>query len=570
MKRFLSIFLFLLLTLTMCPGVLAEADVLSGAVELTVPEEEAALPGFADEGDTYADFVGEVAGGEFFPGKDGFSYKLNADGTGMIFQGYYETIQDYRKKMPYTRLEIPAEYNGYPVVGIEYMAFAYQSNLEYVKLPDTIKTIEHSAFYDCSALKEVVFPDSVQTIGRSLFSGCTALESVKLPKKLERIETFMFSGCSSLKRIEIPDSVTTIGRYAFSSCAMESLRLPAGLTAIEEGTFNNCAKLKSIDVPKGVTTIGLGAFKGCASLESVGLHAGLVEIGNNAFENCAALEKIDLPEGLKTVGRAAFKACDALKELTIPGTVSELGEFEGNSLEKVTLAPGIKSVGAYVFLFANSLKDMYIPASVKEIGDFMFPPEIAGQLVIHGEKGSYAEAYAKANGVTFDDGTIDLSGADVTVKAQVYTGEALTTDVTVKLGKKTLTKGTDYTVKYSDNIKVGKATVKIKGKGKYSGTVKKTFKINPKAVTKLALKAGSKKLTVTWKKVSGASGYEIQYGTKKDFSNAKKAKVKKTEVKTTLKKLNAKKKYYVRIRAYKTVSGKKYYSKWDNGSKKTK
>ena len=164
-----------------------------------------------------------------------------------------------------------------------------------------------------------------------------------------------------------------------------------------------------------------------------------------------------------------------------------------------------------------------------------------------------------------------IKKAKVTLKTTSYTynGKARKPAVTVKLGTKTL-KSTDYTVKYADNIKVGTATVTVKGKGKYTGTVKKTFKINPKAVTQLKLKAGKKKLTVTWKKVSGASGYQIQYGTKKDFSKVTKKTVKKGTVKATLKSLKAKKTYYVRVRAYKKVNKKTYYSAWVKASQKTK
>ena len=66
------------------------------------------------------------------------------------------------------------------------------------------------------------------------------------------------------------------------------------------------------------------------------------------------------------------------------------------------------------------------------------------------------------------------------IKAKSYTGKAIKPAVTVKLGKKTLKKGTDYTVTYKNNKAVGKATVTVKGKGSYTGTITKTFKINPK------------------------------------------------------------------------------------------
>ena len=88
-----------------------------------------------------------------------------------------------------------------------------------------------------------------------------------------------------------------------------------------------------------------------------------------------------------------------------------------------------------------------------------------------------------------------------------------------------------------------------------------------KKVTSFQAKALKKALKLTWKKVSGASGYEIQYSLNKNFKKAKKLTIKKASVKTkTIKRLKKKKKYYIRIRAY-TKKGK---GAWSTLSKRTK
>ncbi len=168
---------------------------------------------------------------------------------------------------------------------------------------------------------------------------------------------------------------------------------------------------------------------------------------------------------------------------------------------------------------------------------------------------------------------IDISQAKVTaIKDQVYTGKAIKPAVTVKYDGKKLVKGTDYTVAYKNNKKIGTATVTIAGKGDYTGKTTVKFDIIPKAVKLSSLTAGKKQLTVKWTKGSSITGYEIQYCLKKDFKKAETETITKaTTTKTVLKKLTAKKTYYVRIRAYKTVGGKKYYSAWSAiKSKKTK
>ena len=130
----------------------------------------------------------------------------------------------------------------------------------------------------------------------------------------------------------------------------------------------------------------------------------------------------------------------------------------------------------------------------------------------------------------------------------------------------------NYTVQYTNNKNVGTATATIIFKGNYTGTKKINYTINPIATTLSSLTSGKKKLTTKWKKQTiQTTGYQIQYSTDKNFKKGNKT-TKITKNKTTSKtitKLTGKKKYYVRIRTYKTIKGKTYYSSWSK-SKNTK
>ena len=159
-----------------------------------------------------------------------------------------------------------------------------------------------------------------------------------------------------------------------------------------------------------------------------------------------------------------------------------------------------------------------------------------------------------------------LAKATVTgIVNKTYTGSAITQKLSVKLGNAMLKNGTDYKVTYKNNKSVGTATVTITGVKKYSGTIKKTFRINPKATTLTKATAGKKSFTLKWnKQTTQTTGYEIQYATNSNFTSSKKSVLvtKNSTASKKISKLKAKKKYYVRIRTYKTVSGKKYYSSW--------
>ena len=144
-----------------------------------------------------------------------------------------------------------------------------------------------------------------------------------------------------------------------------------------------------------------------------------------------------------------------------------------------------------------------------------------------------------------------------------YTGKNITQSITVKYNGKTLKNGTDYTVSYSSNKNIGTATVKIAGKGSYTGTITKTFKINPAKQEIQKLTAKSKAFFVDWAQKGSATGYEIQYATNSKFTRAKKVTITNNKTdKTTISKLSGNKKYYVRVRSYTTVKGTKYYGAW--------
>lgn len=95
-------------------------------------------------------------------------------------------------------------------------------------------------------------------------------------------------------------------------------------------------------------------------------------------------------------------------------------------------------------------------------------------------------------------------------------------------------------------------------------TTKNTKTVKPKKTSIKKLSKGKKKFTVTWAKVSGVKGYQIQYSSDKKFKKNNKSVTvtKQKSTKATVKKLKSKKKYYVRVRTYKTVNGKKIYSSW--------
>ena len=150
-----------------------------------------------------------------------------------------------------------------------------------------------------------------------------------------------------------------------------------------------------------------------------------------------------------------------------------------------------------------------------------------------------------------------------------YTGGVKTPSVTVKDAKgKTLKNNVDYTIKYASGRKnVGTYSVIMTLKGNYSTSKTMKFIINPKGTSISKLSKAKKSFTVKWKKQNTqTTGYRLIYSMNSKFKTGNKY-VMITSNKTTsksIKKLKAKKKYYIRICTYKTVGGTKYYSGWSS------
>lgn len=254
--------------------------------------------------------------------------------------------------------------------------------------------------------------------------------------------------------------------------------------------FADCVNLKKLTV-KGKTSFSMMDFSGCTSLETVKISCN--SLGKYEFENCKKLRSIDLSGVGYIFGEYMFAGCTALTSVKLPDTMDHLPQwfFTGcTSLSSLTIPASVTEIQPTAFNGCKSMKDYYIPSTVKIIGDYSIgyynaemsdaaPKKYSG-ITIHGTKGSAAEKYAKDNGFKFAE-VKDISACKATIPYSSYTyrGRGIKPSVTVKDGTKKLTKGTDYTVSYKNNESVGTATITITGKGNYTGTIKKTFKVKP-------------------------------------------------------------------------------------------
>ena len=128
-------------------------------------------------------------------------------------------------------------------------AFAFNTKITNVVLPDDLEEIPEGAFFGCTALTTLVVPDSVNTYGASMCEGCTALTSVTLGKGGNTLPKAAFKDCTALRELTIPENITTVNTATFEGCRMvvkvyysSILNIPSTMKAVytTEGVTCEC------------------------------------------------------------------------------------------------------------------------------------------------------------------------------------------------------------------------------------------------------------------------------------------------------------------------------------------
>lgn len=527
-------------------------------------------------------------------------------------------------------------------------SFGGCTNLISVEIPDTVKTVSNGAFDSCTGLKKVVLPPDLSQISSYLFRD-TALTEIKIPETVNNIGSYAFYGCKELKTVTIPSKAYYVGEHAFEDCTgLESVYLQEGVEHIYSQAFRGCSSLKTWVIPESVTLIDYDAIwsEDTANLTIYGKadsHAENFAKSNNinfSTEQPPQPPSTEEPEGeIYDISNAAY----------IVTLEAEVYDYDGTGKRPVVTVKKGEEELLRGTDFTVEYKDNVNPGTAKAIvrGADKYSGEVTKEFTIKGidisgtgftvalseSKYTY-DGKAKEPAVTVTKGTEKLRGTDFTVKyenninpgtakaivtgAGIYTG-TVTKEFTIEQApkdndtagqekksidltcKKTFTKkygdkafslqaksvkGAKITYKTSDkkvaNVdKKGKVTIKGTGiatitiKATASGyddkSLKVTVKVSPSKASAPSLKTlRGRKLKVSWKKDSRATGYQVQYCASKAFKKGVKTITisRNKTITRTISKLTKGKRYYVRVRAYKSVKvnkkTQKLYGAWSS------
>ncbi|MBR6872874.1 MAG: leucine-rich repeat domain-containing protein [Ruminococcus sp.] len=334
--------------------------------------------------------------------------------------------------------------------------------------------------------------------------------------------------------------VVSVGKdFLNSSETVKKITISEGITSIADGAFESNSELTEIVIPSSVKTIGDYVFAQDCKLTKFTVASGnkyfssengvLYDKNKTTIIYCPGASSVTVPSTVKSVADYAFYYNSNIKSVTLPSSVRTIGEGafgDCTKLEKVDLG-GVTKLGNYVFFECYSLKTMKIPSTVTTFGDycvgFTYFDSVDTDFVIFGTKGSAAEKYANKNKIKFSSGK-NLCDCSITIPycSYTFTGDPIKPPVTVKDGTTKLTQGKDYKVTYDKETEVGVRTITVEGIGNYAGKYYKEFVIKPEknSITGVKLASGGN-VTLDWNMDLLATGYEVVWSKKEDFSDSK-------------------------------------------------
>lgn len=539
-----------------------------------------------------------------------------------IYNSYNDEIEIIKYNGNDKELKVPETIDEHKVVSISQFAIDYEP-LTTITFPKTIESIGSSGqeFRKGKNLTSIKVEDSQYgdkywtDEDGTLYSYYMTHTDQDQTEYTDYLTLIYCPKARNSKSYTIDDKVTAIDRDAFADCySLEEVKLGNGVQKIEVGAFTNCTNLTSLDLPKSVKKIGYNAFVRCDKLASYNVakenesycdvdgvlytknkmklvsyprgkeaadqtyvvDSSCKELEQSAFST-DKLKKIILPNGLQKIGSFALD-CRNLESIEIPDTVTTLGRYilgSNSKIKQLVLPTSITTI-EYVGALNGMWELQYLYLSGPIPTDFELKERLSATLndlrvltvMINkdywNQYESYRNSFASDDRIRFEkwDGKtmkpLQKKKYDMWVH---FTGDTNEYEAIEPMHAILVIRQKTEELSQPTTANVGNTTTKTNTKIKIT---------NPSAVKLVSVKnLKGKKAKVVWKKNLRSNGYQIQYAIKKNFkSGLKNTTIKKNKTtSTTLKKLKKKKTYYVRVRTYKTVSGKNYYSKWSNVKK---
>lgn len=347
-----------------------------------------------------------------------FRVVSEADKTCEVYAAPYESGVQFVpavKKSTSGKVIVPAEVNGYKVIGLSSWCF-----------------------YSCASISEMVLPKTIGYIGESAFRMATGLQYINIPEGIGTIGERTFSGCTQLRTIKLPEGLTTLGPAAFANTyLLETVILPSTLTSISKSAFQHTRLLQSVTVKmetpielpeknfdRGVNPVLYVPMRSKAAYEASATWSQLFTGGIVGYYRTGDVFKATTPQGIKmqfrvldedektcevytepyeegkaftpaidknyqgnlvipeeiegfrvtAIGSWSFRACSGITSVTLPATITKI---EGSAfrtcdlLATVNIPEGVTFIGENAF-FGCPINVITLPSTLKEMEKYAF------------------------------------------------------------------------------------------------------------------------------------------------------------------------------------------------------
>lgn len=381
-------------------------------------------------------------------------------------------------------------------------------------------------------------------------NGCTAKASITAIAKLDHIYTSKVTQTATCTKAGIKKYTCSCGDSHTQAIAKKAHSLTALKAVAATCTKAGKTAGKKCSVCGTVTVAQTSVPKKSHALKTTTTKATLSKNGK-AVTKCTVCgtttksTSISMPKTIKlSTTSYTYNGKARTPSVTVKDSAGKT--LKKNTDYTVKYESGRKNIGKYTVTI--SFKGNY--SGTKKL-TFTVVPKVTGKITATQTATEIALNWSKVAGAT------GYRIYQYNSKTKKY--EKIKTTTSRSYTIKNLKAGTTYKFKVKAYTKVDSTTFWGSASDEFTTSTK------PAKTTLSKVAAGSKKATVTWKAVAGATGYQVLYSTSKDFDNAKKVTVKKSSSKKiTIKKLTKGKKYYFKVRSYKTVGGKNIYGSYSS------
>lgn len=362
-------------------------------------------------------------------------------------------------------VEIPAEINGVPVVGLTDAPFGYCRKLKTIIFPDSLQYFDwldvvgiltQPKKFHMSVESLLTEMDDETTSNPTLINSTavaimadeeendySAIAEIKVSETNPYFtvsEGLLYSkdmkkliGCLpalDMAELKISEKAEIIGDYAFTGCyKLKSAVIPENIKQINNAAFVACVALETVELPKSINAVHMDTFFLCEALTDVKFNGDIWAIGSGAFGRCKSLTSFDIPDSVYYMGRNPFEESGCIEVKDGIHYVDNWAVDSEEDIVNAVFAEGTVGVAEWAFMMRSDIELVDFPESVTYVCDAFIIGTNDVTNTIHYRAPYINEKTLKGAKSTSDiyiyDKDCDIFDSETTIPAQYKINESI-------------------------------------------------------------------------------------------------------------------------------------------------